>query len=269
MQKQLSEIWIYPVKSLAGIRVTQATVLEKGLEHDRRFMLIDADNRFITQREHPELALFDTEFFGNQLRVIHRITKQTIDLELHPQPKATAIPATIWNDTVSVFDVSPYISEWFSDQLKFDCRLVHFPERNLRPVDSNYASHNEQVSLADGYPFLIIGQASLDDLNTRLAEPVGITRFRPNFVFTGGEPYEEDNWRNFSIGSAQFTGVKNCARCVLTTVDPTSGVKGIEPLRTLSTYRRKNGKVYFGQNLVTISSGIVKVADFINIGKHA
>lgn len=267
MQKQLSEIWIYPIKSLAGIRVEQATVLEKGLEHDRRFMLIDADNRFITQREHPELTLFDTEIKGNWLRVTHRATKQVIDLELYPQQGVPAIPATIWNDTVSVFEVNPRISEWFSNELKFSCRLMHFPEKNKRPVDSAYAINNEQVSLADGYPFLIIGQASLDDLNTRLAEPVEIRRFRPNFVFTGGEPYEEDTWKDFSIGTVRFTGVKNCARCVLTTVDPATGTKGVEPLSTLSTYRRKNGKVYFGKNVVAGNNGTISEGDFIKLSE--
>ncbi|QOI96252.1 MAG: MOSC domain-containing protein [Flammeovirgaceae bacterium] len=264
MKKQVSEIWLYPVKSLAGIRVNQAKVMEKGLEHDRRFMLVDADNRFITQREHPHLALFNTEMVDNQLRITHRLSKQFVNLEIAPEPKAT-FSATIWNDTVSVSEVDSHLSEWFSDHLKFPCRLVYFPENNKRPVDSTYAINNEQVSLADGYPFLIIGQASLDDLNTRLAEAVGINRFRPNFVFIGGQPYEEDEWKNFSIGYVRFTGVKNCARCVLTTVDPATGLKGAEPLRTLSAYRRKNGKVYFGQNVVAISSGIVKVADSINI----
>lgn len=262
MQKQLSEIWIYPVKSLAGIRIKQARVLEKGLEHDRRFMLVDHDNRFITQREYPELALFDTEISDNLLCITHRLNKQAITLPLRP-PESKTVTASIWNDAVSVSEVDVQASAWFSDQLKFTCRLVFFPEKNLRPVDHAYAIGNEQVSLADGYPFLIIGQASLDDLNARLAEPVEINRFRPNFVFTGGEPYEEDTWKNFSIGTVRFAGVKNCARCVLTTVNPATGTKGVEPLRTLSGYRRINGKVYFGQNAVALAQGVIYEGDFI------
>lgn len=263
MQKRISEIWIYPVKSLSGIRLQQAAVLEKGLEHDRRFMLIDAANRFITQREHPELALFDTEILDNQLRITHRVTKEAIGIALLP-PEEKTLTATIWNDAVLVSEVDVRVNAFFSDQLKFTCRLVFFPEKNPRPADNTYAPGNQQVSLADGYPFLIIGQASLDDLNTRLAEPVEMNRFRPNFVFTGGKPYEEDGWKNFSIGAARFTGVKNCARCVLTTIDPATGIQGLEPLRTLSTYRRKNGKVYFGQNVVTLSQGIINVGDSIS-----
>lgn len=264
MQKQLSEIWIYPVKSLAGIRLQQAAVLEKGLEHDRRFMLIDANNRFITQREYPELALFDTEIINGQLHITHRIRHQAIRFGLLP-PSNESFTATIWSDSVAVSEVDVQVSEWFSDLLNLPCRLVFFPEENQRPVDKNYALANEQVSLADGYPFLVIGQASLNDLNNRLPEPVGINRFRPNFVFTGGEPYEEDNWKKFSIGATGFSGIKNCSRCVLTTIDPATGKRGVEPLQTLSAYRRKNGKVYFGQNVVAVNRGIVRVGDNIRI----
>jgi uncharacterized protein YcbX len=264
MQKQLSEIWIYPVKSLAGIRLQQAVVLEKGLEHDRRFMLIDTDNRFITQREHPELALFDTAITNGQLHIRHRTYNQAIDLALQPSPNKP-FTATIWNDSVTVSEVDVQVSTWFSDLLNLPCRLVFFPEESPRPVDIHYALASEQVSLADGYPFLIIGQASLNDLNTRLPEPVAINRFRPNFVFTGGEPYEEDDWKNFTIGDVNFMGMKNCSRCVLTTVDPATGIKGAEPLQTLSSYRKKNGKVYFGQNVVAVNRGIINVGDRIRI----
>ena len=263
MQKRLSEIWVYPVKSLAGVRVQQAMVLEKGLTHDRRFMLVDTANRFITQREHPELALFTTAIVNDQIHIIHCKTKQIITLYLQPQP-TSEFAATIWNDTVTVTEVDTAVSKWFSEHLKFACRLVYFPEKNTRPVDGAYALNNEQVSLADGYPFLIIGQASLNDLNSRLPEPVEMRRFRPNFVFTGGEPYEEDAWGKFSIGAVHFAGVKNCARCVLTTVDPATGVKGDEPLRTLSQYRKKNGKVFFGQNIVAVNRGIVNIGDIIS-----
>ncbi len=262
--RRLSEIWVYPVKSLSGIRVTQAEVLEKGLKFDRRFMLIDSGNRFITQREHPELALFQTEIHNSTLRVTQRASQETISFSLEPLP-GKLLTAAIWRDEVSVSEVDEQLNVWFSDALKLPCKLVHFPEVNHRPVDPAYALHNEQVSLADGYPFLIIGQASLDDLNTRLDKPVAINRFRPNFVFTGGRPYEEDGWRNFSIGSLRFVGVKNCSRCVLITVDPETGTKGREPLRTLSTYRKKGGKTFFGQNVLAINNGTVTVGEPITL----
>ncbi len=258
----LSEIWIYPVKSLGGIRLQQARVLEKGLEFDRRWMLVDEQNRFITQREHPQLALFQLVMSNEQLTIRHQANAASVHFNIN-ELSAHEEMVTIWDDEVQAVEVGREISQWFADQLNMKCRLMHFPETNSRPVDKHYALHQEQVSLADGYPFLIIGQASLDDLNTRLTNPITMQRFRPNFVFTGGQPYEEDHWTNFSIGDVNFAGVKNCSRCVLTTIEPSTGAKGIEPLHTLSTYRQHNNKIYFGQNLLALSEGMVHEGDRI------
>jgi hypothetical protein len=145
------------------------------------------------------------------------------------------------------------------------CRLVYFPEENSRPVDPRYKVNGEQVSLADAYPFLIIGQSSFEDLNSKLQEPVPMNRFRPNFVFTGGKPFEEDTWRNFSIGSTRFVGVKPCDRCVLTTVNQETGQKGVEPLKTLTSYRKRDNKVYFGQNLVALDHKRIQIGDLITL----
>ena len=123
----------------------------------------------------------------------------------------------------------------------------------------------EQVSLADAYPFLIIGQSSLDELNKKLDLPMTMTRFRPNFVFTSGLANEEDSWKNFKIGGVLFEGVKPCARCVLTTVNPDTGEKGLEPLKTLAVYRKQNGKVNFGENVIARSNGEIKIGDLIEV----
>lgn len=259
---RLSEIWIYPVKSLGGIRLDKARVLPKGLEHDRRWMLVDEENRFITQREHPKLALFQLTMINDQLSVLHRSNQESVQFNINTCSNHIETVA-IWDDQVQASEVDQAISKWFSDQLKMKCRLMFFPETNSRPVDAVYAIKNDQVSLADGYPFLVIGQSSLDDLNKRLQDPITMQRFRPNFVFTGGEPYEEDHWKNFTIGEVRFIGVKNCSRCVLTTVDPKTGIKGKEPLQTLSTYRKRNNKIYFGQNLVASNFGIIQAGDII------
>ena len=145
------------------------------------------------------------------------------------------------------------------------CRLVYFPEVNQRPVDEKYRIENDQVSLADGYPYLIIGQSSLDDLNSKLTNPLPMNRFRPNFVFTGGKPFEEDNWRNFAIGKSRFAGVKPCGRCVLTTVNQETTERGTEPLATLATYRRTNNKIYFGQNLLALTCHDIYEGDTIEL----
>jgi uncharacterized protein YcbX len=261
---RLNEIWIYPIKSLGGIRLKKARVLPKGLELDRRWMLVNENGKFMSQRFIPQLALFRLTIENESLTIEHEKSLATHRIAIgvqQPNPETTSI----WDDVVQTHEVRPETSAWFSDQLKLKCKLVFFPEKNSRPVDKDYAVNNEHVSLADGYPFLIIGQASLDDLNSRLKAPITIHRFRPNFVFTGGQPYEEDSWRQFTIGSNQFIGVKNCKRCVLTTVNPDTGETGEEPLRTLSMYRKRDSKVYFGQNAVACQIGHVQLGDKISL----
>jgi uncharacterized protein len=247
---KLSEIWIYPIKSLGGIRVSSAKVMQKGLQYDRRWMLIDSDNQFMTQRTHHTMALFKLSQEQNGFTITHATEKFFLPYESNLLP--TPISSKVWDDDVTVFEVSTSASEWFSNQLGLTCKLVQFPEQNARLVDAQYHINHEHVSLADGYPFLVIGQNSLNDLNSRLQNPVPMNRFRPNLVFTGGEPYEEDTWRNFSIGKNKFAGVKPCSRCVLTTINQQTGEQGKEPLATLAKYRQKENKIYFGQNVLTI-----------------
>lgn len=263
----LTEIWIYPVKSLGGIPLTSAKVMGKGLEFDRRWMLIDDNNVFMTQRIHTQMAMFQMELSGRQITVRKKnaTSSQSITFSADTSTTGEKIRAKIWDDEVDVYEIGQHLSKWFSEHLEMSCRLVSFPEKNPRAVDPKYNVNNEHVSLADAYPFLIIGQSTLNDLNTRLKEPVPMNRFRPNFVFTGGEPYEEDTWREFKIGENKFVGVKPCGRCVLTTVNQDTAEKGIEPLYTLSTYRKRETKVLFGQNLVALDHGIVRVGDKISM----
>jgi uncharacterized protein len=259
-KKIVSAIWIYPVKSLGGIQLSTVNVLAKGLDHDRRWMLINEQNKCMTQRDYPAMALFKLFFDGPGLVI--RYEDQSMDLPFTYEKDP--FPATIWNDQVSVYEVSRQHSEWFSLRLGVKCRLVAFPDENPRPVDPLYSIHNDHVSLADGYPLLIIGQRSLDDLNDRLEIPLPMNRFRPNIVFTGGKPYEEDTWKNFRIGQSRFAGVKLCARCVLTSVDQDKGIKtGVEPMATLATYRKEGNNVYFGQNLLVLDAYEVAVGDEI------
>lgn len=260
----LSDIYIYPIKSLGGIRLEKARVYGKGLKYDRRWMLVDHQNVFFTQRVHPQMALFKPEIHDDQISVTFRKDDKilsSISFNVNTPVSDNQMQAEVWNDKVDVLEVDPEISQWFSHHLGMTCKLVGFPERKPRPVDMRYQVNHEHVSLADAYPFLIIGQTSLDDLNTRISEPVPMNRFRPNFVFTGGEPYEEDHWRNLSIGKNKFVAVKKSDRCVLTTVDQDTGQKGSEPLRTLSGYRKVDNKVFFGHNLVALNEGIVTVGD--------
>ncbi len=268
--RRISEIWIYPIKSLAGVRLNTTVVKQKGLQYDRRWMLVDKDGRFLTQREHPKMALFNVAMTNDYLTVsalanTTNAIDQSIRIELNAEVPGSFSRVVIWDDEVDAVEVNSEYSAWFSKQLDIECRLVFFQEESRRDADPDYAKNNEQVSLADGYPFLIIGQSSIDELNRKLKEKVSIKRFRPNFVFSGGLPHEEDSWRNFMIGSVNFEGVKPCARCVLITVNPETGEGGVEPLKELSTYRKKNNKIYFGENLLARSYGEVSEGDVIEV----
>ena len=262
---QLSQIWIYPVKSMGGISVTSSCVRAKGLEYDRRWMLIDDQGVAMTQRTDPKMALFKPII--QQDRMTIAFEGNTLDVPLITKTK-TITPARVWDDGVATVEVSEHHSAWISARLGVTCKLVFFPEENPRPVDAAFRINDEHVSLADAYPILIIGQSSLDDLNLKLDQPVPMDRFRPNLVFTGGEPYEEDAWKRFTVGTNRFSGVKPCARCMVPTIDQQKGEKGIEPLRTLSTYRKRENKTYFGQNVLPIDQAKIHIGDSIFVEEH-
>lgn len=261
----VSGLYIYPIKSLGGIAVNSALVTSRGLEHDRRFMLIDENNCFLTQRAFPQMALLQPAFANTELFVYNKknpaekITIPTLS------PSAAKITVTIWDDTCEAQLFDKPVNEWFSRMLDIRCRLVYMPDTTNRIVDTRYAKNNEVTSFSDAYPILLIGQASLDDLNERLAIPLPMNRFRPNIVFAGGDPFYEDQLRHFSIGGIAFSGVKPCARCVLTTIDQDDATTAKEPLKTLAKYRFKNNKILFGQNLVHEGDGIIKIGDTIDI----
>lgn len=268
----LSEIWVYPVKSLGGISMQEATVTDRGLELDRRWLLVDDDGRFLSQREHPQLALFMPEVIDDNLKISHREFLESIYLKLHPVFSSgnNKVKVTVWDDTIDAFEVSMEASDWFTKLLGFPARLVYMPEESKRKIDPDYAISGQEItSFSDAYPFLIIGQSSLDDLNTRLPVKVSINRFRPNFVFANGEAFEEDFWRDFRIGNLSFVGVKPCDRCVMTTVDQEKGiVAGKDPLKTLAQYRNFGNKVLFGQNVIGLGLGTVSVGDEIRVLSH-
>lgn len=263
---RLTEIWIYPIKSLGGIRLKSSKVSGKGLPFDRRWMLVDDTGAGFTQREHPKMALFKLGLSDDNLIVNYKGDQISIpgNGDCIGEPEQVKI----WDDLVTAREVNPAFSAWFSKHLNYSCRLMYFPEENPRPVDPRYKVNDEHVSLADAYPFLIIGESSLNDLNKRLQDPVPMNRFRPNFVFSGGDAFAEDTWRNFMIGESEFAGVKLCARCVLITVDQDTASKGAEPLKTLASYRTRNNKVYFGQNLVSLAPREIKEGDLIAVKSY-
>lgn len=259
----LSQINIYPVKSLGGILLQTSQVEVRGLKYDRRWMIVDENNRFITQRKYPQMSLLQPEIKESLLIINHKQNKiAPLSISLSPSNEEE-INVQIWKDNIPAIKYNSDVNEWFSKAIGLRCSLVYMPDTTMRKVNLKYLDY-QIVSFADGYPFLIIGEESLVDLNNRLKDPLLMNRFRPNLVFDGGKPFDEDGWKRFRIGSVDFRSIKPCSRCVITTVDQDTSNKGKEPLKTLSQYREVNGKILFGMNLVCEGTGTVKVGDQIN-----
>ncbi|HEY2582598.1 MAG TPA: MOSC N-terminal beta barrel domain-containing protein [Mucilaginibacter sp.] len=255
---QVTELFIYPIKSLAGISVKEARVTNMGFEYDRRWMLVDEYNLFITQRTVPQMALMKVAIEKDGLTVTYHAEELFIPFNASTNSRELF---TIWDDTCTGEYVSKEADAWFSAMLDMNCRLVHMPDDTRRLVEQNYAPENSIMSFADAYPFLMIGQASLDELNSRLTEALPMNRFRPNIVFSGGQPFEEDLIGEFIINGINFQGAKLCARCPIPTINQDTATRGKEPLKTLASYRQKNNKIYFGQNLIHEGNGIISVGD--------
>lgn len=258
----LSEIFIYPVKSLGGISLQTAEVEERGLKYDRRYLLVDENNMFMTQRDFPQMALLKLSFAENGFNVFNIKYNSEIIIPFESTSNEI-IKVKIWDDVCNAVVVDKNIDVWFSNTLSKKCSLVYMPDNEKRVVEKKYIDEDHIVSFADAYPFLIIGQASLDDLNSKLVSAIPMNRFRPSFVFSRGNPYEEDNWKKFKIGAAEFEAVKPCARCVITTTDQQTAVRNDEPLKTLSTYRKINNNVMFGMNVVCHKTGSLSINENI------
>lgn len=260
---QISELYIYPIKSLGGIKVNQALVTDRGFEYDRRWMLIDEHNRFLSQREIAKMALLKVSILNDGLRVTNIADHTSITIPFVPLAKF--IEVIIWDDTCTAQLVNKEADKWFTDTLGQKCRLVYMPDSTERLTDPRYSPADSLTSFSDAYPFMIMGQASLDDLNNRLETPIPINRFRPGIVFTGGRPYQEDLMDRFTINDIVFNGVKLCARCNIPTIDQNTASKGKEPLKTLATYRSKSNNIYLGQNLIHSGLGMLTVGDQLHI----
>jgi uncharacterized protein len=268
MMITVTEINIYPVKSLGGISIDSVESTRRGLQHDRRFMLIDEHHEFLTQREHPQMATIRTAIDGNDLVLLSPF-EDSVTVPLQPRSLPTRTVA-VWSSRVHAHTVSADADAWLSDYLGVDARLVYMPETTERRVSPDYAKSGEVVSFADGYPVLIASEESLAELNSRITagggKPVTMDRFRANIVIKGCKAFAEDTWRDFEIGNTKFRGVKPCTRCQVTTTDQATGeVLGPEPLRTLATFRDSPKGVRFGMNLLPTKLGTFRIGDSIDI----
>jgi uncharacterized protein YcbX len=264
----LSAMYVYPIKSCAGISVAEWEVDQFGLRNDRRWMVITAEGEFLTQREYPVMATIRTRLAPIHLRVTAPEMPELV-LPLEPlggRPVATRV----WDDQVQVVAPDHKADQWFSRVIGRDCQLVYMPSNYVRPVDPTYAPEGGQASFADAFPFLLAGEASLEDLNRRMPRPLPMNRFRPNLVVQGSAPWAEDEWAAFTLGSIRMQGLKLCARCPITTTDQAEGRRdGAEPLKTLATFRKRERGVMFGQNVVHYGTGRLRLGDRLTVERTA
>lgn len=262
---KITALYTYPVKSLGGILLRSAILETRGFQYDRRWMLVDSGNRYLSQREIAKMS-------GIQVRIeppflvftsIHD-TVAPLQVPLSPSP-SDHLTVKIFDDTCDAVATTGEADEWFSQVLDTSCRLVYMPDSSRRSADKTVTGYGGLTSFTDGFPFLLLSEESLEDLNLRLNEPVAMNRFRPNIVVQGGQPYGEDRLEAFNINDHRFFGVKGCGRCIITTINQETAEKGKEPLRTLAGYRTVGSKVIFGRYLVHQGVGRLHIGDEITV----
>lgn len=259
---QVHSLYVYPVKSLAGIRVTSFRMDDFGPAHDRRWMIVDADRQFVTQRSNSELARIGT-----------RLEEGRVMVDIPGEGEFSLVAGSeecrvrVWQDWTKALYGGNEASEALSRYCGETFRFVFMPDETFRRVDASRVTEYRRVSFADGFPLLITNLASLEELNSRLETAVEMRRFRPNIVVEGAAPWEEDEWTALSVNNIVFSLIKPCSRCVMTTVDPDRGVKApdLQPLRELGTYRRTADGVIFGMNAIHESAGDIRVGSPVTL----
>jgi len=261
---KISSLFIYPIKSLGGISLDSSFVNPKGLEHDRAWMLVDEAGRFLTQREHRRMALLHTSLETQGFCITDKISGSTISI---PKKLETGerIMVTVWDDQCPALVADNSINQWFSERLEHKCRLVFMPEDSIRQVDPEHCRQVEHTRFTDGYPILLVSASAMTELNEKTGLNQDIRQFRPNIVVEETAAHAEDGWSEIKLGSIQFYIAKACERCVVTTIDPETSEAGPEPLRSLASYRKKNKKIYFGQNMIALGEGTIAIGDRLEI----
>jgi hypothetical protein len=275
----ISEINIYPIKSLKGISVASALVEERGLRHDRRWMLTDRAGKFFTQREFPRMALIETAITDDGL-VVTANDAGSMTMPFTPDT-GNVRDVIIWANICPGEIYEDDVNGWFGEVLETECQLVYMPDDSRRNVNPRFNQNDNVVSFADGYPLMMLGESSLADLNSRLDQPLAMNRFRPNLVVSGSDAFAEDDWQRIKIGDAEFRSTKPCERCVITTIEQSRGeFDGKEPLKTLAAYRSARDvmpdryellgvgatAVLFGQNLIPETiGGTVRVGERVEL----
>jgi len=261
----LTALNLYPIKSCAGIALREATLTPAGLMveniYDREWMVVDEKGEFMTQRGHPKMSLIVPRIKADTLEVrAPGMLRLEIPLDLPHLDNAHTVEVKVWNDTVMAYDCDHTTATWFSNFLGVPCRLVRFHNEAKRIANTGWTGGIEAPTLfSDGYPVLVISEASLEDLNEKLQAqgraPLPMNRFRPNIVVSGIDAFEEDYAEALRIGAAKLKPVKPCPRCPIPSIDQTTGEIGPDPLDVLRTYRANpnvDGGITFGMNAILL-----------------
>jgi len=262
----ISELFIYPLKSAKGLSLSTIAFNQRGPIFDRHWMVINPKKKFLTQRQKPKMCLINTALSDQTLTLsapeMPRLELPVFDIESLNQ----RIHATVWHDTVDALDCGDLAAQWISDYLMVEgCRLVYMPDDTQRQIDTNYAKRQETVSFADGFPSLIISQASLTNFNKKLNQPISMANFRPNIVIDNCEAYAEDQWKEIKVAGITFSLVKPCSRCIIPSIEQDTANRQTEVTDALNKHRRRDRATYFGQNALHDTSGIIRVGDTVEI----
>jgi uncharacterized protein len=261
----IKQLFIYPIKGIAGIAVHSAHAEEIGFQHDRRMMFVDEQNNFISQRSHPQLSQIQCDIQENQYLITYEGNQINIPFEQGQALYDASLKydVKVFDDELLAYELSSKISKWFSEKLGCAIKLVTLGTESLRVKTFIKEPLESKVSFADGYPYLALGTASLLDLEKKMGEFLNLMRFRPNMLIETTVAFEEDALDLVHIGSAQFKMIKPCARCQVVNIDPQTGTSEKQTLATLSNFRKVENKVYFGVNTICLKEGEVKVGDML------
>lgn len=255
---RLCALYRYPLKSGMGERLSGVALDSLGLSGDRRWMLIDADSgRFLSQRLLPQMALLRARWVDADSLLLEAPGMSPLQVAVPADDEPILRDTQLWGSDLRVPDAGDAAADWLGQWLGRRCRLLYQSPARARQVDPTYASAGQRTAFTDGFPLLLLGQGSLDELSAQVGRRLEHLRFRPNLVIEGAQPYAEDHWKRIRVGDVELQLVKPCSRCIITTIDPATGEKGAdrEPLATLTRYRQRGGEVFFGQNLLHPGAG--------------
>ena len=256
----ISELAIYPVKSMRQVQLKKSPLQFSGLKHDRRWMVVDSNGVMITQRKVARLCLIQPKLIHPEIDCSLTLNAPEMpEIEVRVPDGPTKRSVKVWDDECNAYDGGDEVANWLSQFLDIESRLVFFPDNEIRIVDQTYARPEDQTAFSDGFPILLTSQASLDDLNSRMDEAIPMARFRPNIVVSGCEAFAEDDWQQLKVGDVTLRIVKPCGRCIIPSIDIATAARCKEPIKTLVAYRKRDNEIFFGQNAVANGEGIVEV----------